>query len=149
MRRLREGWLTALLLTGALLVAGKALVTAGWTDGLAVVPWAGLGGLVAGLFLARSTFHAPTCHLMSAFYGLTWIGFLLGRQLSSALTWRERIIELAARFIYWLYQAITGGTGRDALIFVMLLSGLFWLLGYNAAWNTYRRMRIWRAIYKK
>lgn len=144
--KLEEGWTTALFLLGALLAAGWVLVAAEWTEGLAVVPRAGVGGLIAGLFLGWSVFRGRTCHLLSAVYGLAWVGFLLGSELPKGLTWGERITELAARFFYWVHQAVTGGTGYDALIFVMLLSVLFWILGYSAAWNTYRRMRVWRAI---
>ena len=144
--RLREGWSTALFLLGAILAAGGALAATEWAEGLDVVPWAGIGGLAAGLLLGWSVFQGRTCHLFSAIYGLAWVGFLLGRGLPGELTWSERITELAARFFHWVGQAVTGGTGHDALIFVMLLSGLFWILGYNAGWNTYRRMRAWRAI---
>ncbi len=144
--KLEEGWNTALFLLGAILAAGWVLVAAGWTEGLDIVPRASIGGLAAGLFLGWSVFRGRTCHLLSAIYGLAWVGFLLGRGLPGELTWGERITELGARFFYWVGQAVTGGTSHDALIFVMLLSGLFWILGYSATWNTYRRMRVWQAI---
>jgi hypothetical protein len=144
--RLEEGWSTALFLLGALLAAGWGLAATEWTVGLDVVPLAGVGGLAAGLFLGWSVFRGRACHMFSAVYGLTWVGFLLGRRLPEGLTWGERVAELAARLFYWVHQAVTGGTGYDALIFVMLLSGLFWILGYSAGWNTYRRMRVWHAI---
>jgi len=144
--RLEEGWNTALFLLGAILVAGWGLAATKWTEGLHVVPVAGVGGLAAGLLLGWSVFPGWVCHLLSTIYGLTWVGFLLGLGLPGELTGGERIVELSARFSYWFSQAVTGGTSHDALIFVMLLSGLFWILGYNAAWNTYRRTRAWRAI---
>ena len=143
---LEEGWITVVCLLGALLVAGWALVATGWAEGLDVVPLVGVGGLAAGLLLGWSVFRGRICHLFSAIYGLTWVGFLVGRELPGELTWGERITELAARVFYWIQQALTGGTGRDALIFVILLSVLFWILGYSAAWNTFRRMRVWRAV---
>jgi len=144
--RLEEGWSTALFLLGAILAAGWTLVATKWTEGLGIVPMVGLGGLAAGLFLGWSVFRGRMCHLFSIVYGLAWVGFLLGCRLSGELTWGERITELTGRFFYWIHQAVTGGPGQDALIFVMLLSGLFWILGYSAAWNTYRRVRVWRAI---
>jgi hypothetical protein len=144
--RLEEGWSTALFLLGALLAAGWTLVVTGWTEGLDVVPIVGVGGLAAGLFLGWSIFRGWMCHIASGIYGLAWVGFLLGRGLPGELAWDERITQLAGRLSHWAHQAVTGGTGHDSLIFVMLLSGLFWILGYNAGWNTYRRMRVWRAI---
>jgi len=144
--RLREGWSTALFLLGAILAAGGTLVATRWGEGLDVVLWAGAGGLAAGLLLGWSVFGGRICHLFSTIYGLAWVGFLLGRDLPEALTWGERITALAARFFHWAGQAVTGGVGGDALIFILLLGGLFWILGYNAGWNTYRRMRVWRAV---
>jgi len=144
--KLQEGWGTAVILLGAVLAVGWAVVATDWTDGLGVVPQAGVGGLVAGLFLGWSVFRARTCHLLSTAYGLTCVGYLLGRGLTDELTWGERIAQLITRIFDWGYQAVTGGIGQDALIFVTLLSALFWILGYNAAWNTYRRVRVWRAI---
>jgi len=143
---MEEGWSTALFLLGAILAAGWVLVAAGWAEGLDVLPMVGVGGLAAGLFLGWSVFRARICHLFGLVYGLAWVGFLLGRRLPGDLTWGERITELVARLFYWVQQVVTGGKGRDTLIFVMLLSGLFWILGYSAAWNTFRRMRVWRAI---
>ena len=142
----REGWSTALFLAGMIMAAGWTLVATEWTEGLDVVLWAGIGGMIAGMLLGWSVLGGSVSHLIGAVYGLTWVGFLLGRSLPERLTSGERIRELVAHLYYWIQQAVTGGTGRDMLIFVMLLSGLFWLLGYNAAWNTYRRMRVWRAI---
>ena len=135
-----------LLLSGAVLAAGWALVATDWTDGLDLVLWAGLGGVVAGLLLGWSVFPSLASHLASAIYGLAWVGFLLCRRLPEGLTAGERIRQLVVHLVYWFQQAVTGGEGRDTLIFVMLLGGLFWILGYNAAWNTYRRLRVWRAI---
>jgi transglutaminase-like putative cysteine protease len=144
--KIEEGWGTALFLLGAILAAGRMLVATEWTEGLGVLPMIGVGGLAAGLFLGWSVFRARICHLFGLVYGLAWVGFLLGRRLPADLTWGERIAELVARLLYWIHQAVTGGRGRDTLIFVIVLSGLFWILGYSAAWNTYRRMRVWRAI---
>jgi len=143
---LEEGWSTLVFLLGALLAAGWVLAATRWADGLDVVPLVAAGGLISGLFLAWSVFRGRTCHFFSLVYGLTWIGFLLGRGLPGQLTWGERITDLAARFFYWVRQAVTGGTGRDPMVFVLLLAGLFWMLGYSAAWNTYRHMRAWGAV---
>ena len=144
--RLEQGWTTALFLLGAILSAGWAVVAARWAEGLGIVPIAGAGGLIAGLFMGWSVFRHRISHFFSAIYGLAWVGFLLGLNLSGDLTWGERITHLAVRLYNWLGQVLTGGIGRDALIFVMLLSGLFWVLGYHAAWYTYRRMQAWRAV---
>ena len=144
--RLEEGWITGVFLLGAVLVAAWVVVATEWAEGLDIVPVVSAGGVIAGTFLGWSVLRGRVCHLFGAIYGLAWVGFLLGQGLPGDLTWAERIADLAARFFYWVRQVVTGGQGRDSLIFVLLLSGLFWILGYSAAWNTYRRMRAWRAI---
>ncbi|NLF00091.1 MAG: transglutaminase domain-containing protein, partial [Anaerolineales bacterium] len=144
--KLREGWSTALLLAGMVLACASIYTATDWASGLETVLWAGLGGLIAGLLLGWSVFSSAISHWMAAVYGLAWLGFLWGRQLPSSLTGRERIVELASHLGYWVEQAFGGGTGRDPLIFLMFLGALFWTLGYNAAWNTYRHARPWWAV---
>jgi len=144
--KLKEGGSTALFLVGMVVAAGWTMARTDWAEGLDVVLWAGLGGVVAGFFLGWSVIRGAVSHFISAIYGLAWVGYLLGRRLPEGLSSGERIRQLVAHLAYWIRQAATGGEGRDTLIFVMLLSGLFWILGYNAAWNTYRRTRIWRAL---
>ena len=46
----------------------------------------------------------------------------------------------------WLNKAVGGGTSRDGLIFILQTSGIFWLLGYFAAWYTFRKPRVWRVV---
>jgi transglutaminase-like putative cysteine protease len=145
--RLEEGWGPVLFLLGAFLSAGGALAATDWTEGLGVLSVVGAGGLAAGLFLGWSVFQGWICHLFGAIYGLAWIGFLVGRELPGELAWGQRVVELADRLAKWIDLAVTGGEGQDGLIFVMLLSGIFWILGYSASWNTYRRVRAWRAIF--
>ena len=128
-----------------LLTTALALVSTGWADRLEMVPLAGMVGLVGGLLLSQSTFTSWRSHLLSTVYGLAWIGFLAGRGLAQELSWRQRIFEVGTRIADWLQQAAYGGTSQDSLIFVLLLSSLFWILGYSAAWNTYRHRRAWLA----
>jgi hypothetical protein len=128
-----------------LLTSALALVATEWVDQLGIVPLVGMGGLAAGLVLGISSFPDWLTHLFSTFYGLTWTTILVGQSLPGNLVWRDRVIALATRVSTWVYQAFTGGTGQDSLIFLLLLSALFWILGYNAAWNTYRHPRPWAA----
>jgi transglutaminase-like putative cysteine protease len=125
---------------------GRAVVATEWTDGLDVVPWAGIVGLMAGALLGWSVIGGMASHAIGVVYGLGWVGLLLAQQLPSRLSGREQIAELFGRLADWARIAVSGGTSTDPLIFVMLLAALFWILGYNAGWNTYRRLRVWRAL---
>jgi hypothetical protein len=83
-------------------------------------------------------------------YGLALIAFLVGRTLpGEELTWRARILELVNRQMVWVEQAVDGRASRDSLIFVLQTSGVFWLLGYTAAWYTFRNLRVWRVVFRR
>ena len=128
-----------------MLVSSLTVVATEWTDRLEILPLAGLVGLIAGHLLSLSSFRSTTSHLFSAVYGLAWVGFLVGSGLPEGLSWRERILELGGRVSGWVQQALSGGTSQDSLIFLLFLAILFWILGYSAAWNTYRHRRAWLA----
>lgn len=146
--KLSEGWGTLILLWLLITVAAMAIVAAEYTDeGIEVLLTIGTVGIVAGLALAKSRFPARWAHLFALVYGLAAIGYLVGGTLPGEdLTWRARILNLADRQIVWVQKALDGQASRDSLIFVLQTSGVFWLLGYTAAWNTFRISRVWRAV---
>jgi transglutaminase-like putative cysteine protease len=143
--KLAEGWSSFFLLWVMLLAAATSISAAAWTRGLGSLAAAATLGLVAGLLLAKSHFPAMIAHLFSLVYGLFVVGYLIGSMIEQ-LTWRERWGELTERFVTWLTKATSGGTSRDSLMFVLLLACLLWLLGYIAAWYTFRRPRLWRVL---
>jgi len=140
------GWLSFALLTLMLLSVAWSVNAARWTEGLYVLQWMVLGGLLLGLGLSHSRweglfplFHAFLC-------GTAWLTFGLSRLLPEELGARERVLQLLIRFSLWLARAVAGEGGADNLIFVLLLAVLSWWLAYFAAWALYRRQRVWRAV---
>lgn len=144
--KLEEGWSTLTLLWAMILVAGMAIMQSDLIDGLHIVPLAGSIGLLAGVTLAKSRFPTRTAHIMALVYGLFVVIYLTGNLLPEGMLWRERVFDIFNRQLVWLRKAIGGGTSRDGLIFVIQTSAIFWLLGYSAAWYTFRLPRVWRAI---
>ena len=144
--RLKEGWSTLFLLWAMLLVAGSAIVQTNLIEGLHVVSIAATLGLFAGLALAKSTFKDRTAHLYALVFGLFAVAYLIGMILPGDEIWRERVLEIAARQGAWLQKAVNGGTSRDGLIFVIQTTAVYWVLGYTAAWYTFRHPRLWRVI---
>jgi len=122
-----------------------AIVAANWTDGLEVLWLVALMGMVVGWLISISRFRSLTAHLLSTVYGATWIGYLLAGPLPYLL-WRDRILVLYGRLVAWIGLALRGGTGRDSLLFILLLSLIVWWVGYTATWNTVRYQRVWRAV---
>jgi transglutaminase-like putative cysteine protease len=141
----RVDWV--ILIPAAMLVASPAasLIAANWTDGLEVLLAAGFLGMLAGLVLSISRFRSLTSHLLSTLYGIFWLGYVFAGPLPYDL-WRDRIVILIMRINGWIALALRGGTGRDSLLFVLVLSLLFWGLGYIAIWNLVRHQRIWHAL---
>ncbi len=144
--KLEEGWSTLLLLLALIVTAAITIRQAELTAGTHVLPIVGGTAVLIGLLLAKSRFSSRTAHIMALIYGFIVVGYLVGTILPEALPWRERIIDLGSRQVEWLSKAFTGGTSRDGLIFVLQTAAIFWLLGYSAAWYTFRKPRVWRAV---
>jgi hypothetical protein len=79
-------------------------------------------------------------------YGLALLTYLLGSGLPESMTWQERVFDLFGRQFVWVSKALSQGSSRDGLIFVIHTSAVFWLLGYTAAWYTFREPRLWRVV---
>jgi transglutaminase-like putative cysteine protease len=144
--RLKEGWSTLFLLWAMLLIASMAIVQTNLIDGLYVVSVAATAGLFTGLALAKSSFKDRTAHFYALIYGLFVIVYLIGVIMPGEQLWRERVLEIASRQGAWFLKAVEGGTSRDGLIFVIQTTAVYWLLGYTAAWYTFRHPRLLRVI---
>jgi transglutaminase-like putative cysteine protease len=140
----------ALLVMLAAVMAG--IVAAEWLPGLSVVLWAGVIGIAAGAVLANSHFPNFAAHITSSIYGLFTIVVIAGTRADVAKVgdglsgWRERVFVIADRITEFTRAASQNGTSRDTLVFILILSALFWLLGYTAAWYSFRSRRIWHVI---
>lgn len=144
--RLKEGWSTLFLLWAMLLVASTAIAQTDLIEGLHVVSVAAIAGMLTGLALAKSEFKDRTAFLYAIIFGLFTVAYLIGTILPGELLWRERILEIGARQGEWLQKAVEGGTSRDGLIFVIQTTAVYWILGYTAAWYTFRHPKLWRVI---
>ncbi len=144
----RSDLVTLFVLFVMLFAVVNSVVVAEWTPGLGVTLWPMILGLLAGIALAFSNFSAWTAHITSFIYGLFVLGIIGGTHISipQNLEWRERIFVIIGRIIEWMGVAFNNGGSRDSLIFVLVLCGLFWLLGYTAAWYSFRHRRIWHVI---
>lgn len=145
--KLEEGWTTLLLVWSLIAVTGMAIITAELTDsGLNVLMLVGTGGVVSGLLLAKSSFSSRMAHAISVVYGLALITYAVGGLLPGDLPWRLRIIDLVQRQALWMSKAVDGGISRDTIIFILQTAAIFWMLGYTAAWYTFREPRVWRVV---
>ncbi len=144
--RIEEGWFTLLLTWGMVIIAAAAILNADLIPGLGGLPFIATIAVLTGLLLSKSSFSSRKAHLIALVYGLFLVTLMVGRTLPDEMLWRERTFDLFNRQVIWLTKAISQGSSRDGLIFVIHTSAVFWLLGYTAAWYTFRYPRIWRVI---
>ncbi|MFZ0546203.1 MAG: transglutaminase domain-containing protein [Candidatus Promineifilaceae bacterium] len=144
--KLEEGWFTLLLVWALVIIAAAATLDAELMDGLEYLPLIGTAAVLAGVLLAKSRFSSRTAHIFSLVYGLGLLVFILGSMLPESMTWQARIFDLVERQFVWVTKALSQGASRDGLIFVIQTSAVFWLLGYTAAWYTFRAPRVWRVV---
>lgn len=142
----REGWSSLIFLLGVMLAVAWSLDTAQWAEGMSLVQWAAIAGLVLGVLSARSSFPGWFLHLAAVVHSFFWMTFLAGSLLAASLPWIERVDEIRLRYWFWLGKAFSGNPNSDNLIFLMeLLLVMFWI-AYAAAWFAYRRRITWAAV---
>ena len=144
--KLPEGWTTLLLVAGMVMSATWSITSAKWVDELHVIETAAVYGLLVGLLLAKSRFPAMVAHLFSLVYGAALVSYLGTRLVPTTFGLRDRLLELGYHMNSWLLNVLQGGHSGDALMFVLFLACVVWLMGYVAAWATFRTYRIWWAI---
>lgn len=143
---IEEGWSTLTLVWAMVLVSAAAILQADLISGLHILTFISSIAVFAGLLLAKSRFSSRTAHLFSLFYGLFVILYFVGTTLPAEMGWRERVIDLLQRQFIWFGKAFGSGTSRDGIIFVIQTSAIYWVVGYTAAWFTFRNPRVWRAV---
>ncbi len=144
--QIEEGWFTLLLVWGLVSIAVAAIINADLIPGLEYLPLIATAGVLTGLALAKSKFSGQTAFILGLIYGLFLVTVLIGRELPGDLTWRLRVGDLIARQLVWVGKAVTQGSSRDGLIFVIHTSFVFWLLSITAAWFTFRGSHVWRVV---
>jgi len=132
-----------------LMAVAGSIINAEWMPGLDAILWAVLFGLLAGTALTYSHFPSWTAHLTSVVYG-SFASILICITTDPSIArlddWRERIVSLLDKLIAWGREALNNGTSRETVVFVLMLSGLFWLLAHMAAWYSFRKQRIWHVL---
>ncbi|MCC6803385.1 MAG: transglutaminase domain-containing protein [Anaerolineae bacterium] len=152
-RRLSRSWqrafapgdLAGLVIAAVLLMMPAfALVAAAWPLSASTLYPVTLLSVLFGFMLARSQYNELLGLLISGIYGACFV--LLIAALNQPTGLGDGIYTVFSRLFQWLLDASTGGINQDDLVFTLLVSSLFWFLGYNLAWHLFRVDRVWRAI---
>lgn len=145
----RTRWWDALagfFLLLALFTAASRLVATGWTRDLSVVQTLTFFGVVIGLALGYSRFSPFVAFLLAAAYGIIAIPWQLGSLLRDDLLWLERATILINRLGIILYQILHREVLRDSLLFLIIMSILYWVLSVQAGYWMVRYGHSWEAV---
>lgn len=140
-----HGEITALVIAVLLLLMpALSLNSAGWLlDMRTLLPVAALS-VFFGFVLARSQYNELIGLIITTIYGGCFV--VLIAALNDPAGLGRGIYNVFIRLFTWIVDASTGGINQDNLIFTLLVSSLFWFLGYNLSWHLFRIDRVWRAI---
>lgn len=123
-----------------------ALSAARWAEGLGILPWAAMGGLLLATALAHTHWDGPFPWLHGLFTGVAWVGLLAGRLLPGDLPLHQRYYQLISRTSVWLERASSDVAVADNLVFVTQMAFLIWWLAFFAAWAIFRQGKAWSAV---
>lgn len=138
---------SVLILTAALvMIVTWGIGATGWTKGLSIVTFVGLGSIIISLMLAHSILPGVLTHLFSLIIGIGWSFWVTSRLLPANYSWLERWQNLAFRLQSWYEQAIQGGTSYDNLMFIFQMGVIVWVTGYLMVWFLFRSGKVWPAI---
>lgn len=151
--RLREGWITFILLGAVILTVTGAIQRADWTDDLAILTPITFGGLFLGLALAKwQRVPVIVAHLLALVIGMALIinrmqgvpGLL--PLAADANNWQGAVRFMFARAQAWYVSTGTDTYTDDFYLFVLGLAGLMWILSYACTWMLFRSRWIWPAL---
>lgn len=151
--RLMQGWqrfiasgdmTTLIILVVLSLVAPLSLGAAEWPLEMNVIMPISLMSVLFGYVLARSQFNELLALVISIIYGFCLVLLMTALSLDSGIG--EGVYEVFSRTTTWVADIASDDINPDDLVFTLLVATLFWFLGYNAAWHTFRVDRVWRVI---
>ena len=151
--KLREGWLTFLLLGASVLTVTGAIQRADWTDDLAILTPITFGGLLLGLALAKwRRLPSLLSHLLAIVIGALFIIMQMRAVPNLLPLARENQSYLGAvRFLLerarvWYFATGTDQYSDDFYLFVFGIAALMWLVSYLSVWMVFRARWIWPAL---
>ncbi len=136
----------ALLLLILITTAFTRLIATEWTDHLRLMRTTAWLGLIAGLALGVSRFSPRRSTFFAFVYGLFIITYSIGLTLGEGVLWTERIQSLIGRIgviVNYLFQQ---RAVPDNLLFLVLMSIIFWVLSIHAGYSMTRYGNPWIVI---
>jgi len=139
-------WLSAVLLLICMQLAAGRLVATRWTEELHLVQVITLFGTILGLALGKSIFKRFWVVFFAAAYGIFLIPWRIGLTLEQEIEWRVRLINLWGRLGIVVQDLLTRKSVTDNLLFLTLMSILFWALSIYAGYILMREGNPWKVV---
>ena len=136
----------AFFLMVALLIAASRLSATHWTAHLELVQYLSVVGLVIGLALGYSKFKPIWTKLMAAVYGAFFIPWILGLVLNPGVPWSERLLIMGERIQSAWILAVNRKPVPDPILFLLLMSLLFWIVSVSASYYLTRYSSPWMTV---
>jgi transglutaminase-like putative cysteine protease len=134
------------LLLVVLTASFTRLISTQWTEGLTITRTLSYLGLAAGLALGYSKFPPRIAALFATAYGLFAVPWRLGLTLGEGILWQERLVSLAGRLSVTINQLVHQQAVTDNLLFLTLMSALYWTISVNAGYSLTRYASPWRTV---
>lgn len=144
--RIREGWGVLLLTLALTLVAGTAIGSTGWTEGMRLIPLASLGAFILGLMIAKSTLPGWIAHIFSVIIGFAWAFWLTTRLFPNTWSWEFRWAWVWWYLYRWFLALFGGGVSHETRVFVLQMAFIVWEITYLSLWFIFRTRQPWLAI---
>ncbi len=139
-----EGWLTFVILMGPLLVITGTVTDAAWADTPSLAGIV-LASALMGLVVAKVPGNPIGWHLAAIVLGAGFVYWQMST-VTEATGFFEQFLSLNNRLNQWGEAASEGGISTDTIPFALMLASFAWLIGYTAAWATFRKHNLWLAV---
>jgi transglutaminase-like putative cysteine protease len=138
---------SAVLLMFAMIAAALRLSATDWAEHLEVTQSTVFWGILLGLAVGKSIYSARAALLFFINYGLIIIPWQLGLLLfSPKVEWKERLLSMAGRIGQVFNQIAQREQVTDNMLFLLLMTILFWAITTFAAYILVRKAGVWRAV---
>src|SRR5574341_814258 len=132
-----------LLLLVILTTAFSRLIATRWAENLDITRQIVYLGLILGLALGYSRFSSRRAAFFGLVYGIIFITWRLGITMGSDVAWIERLQSLAGRLGVIIWYLTQQRAVPDNLLFISLMSALFWFISLHAGYTLIRYANPW------
>lgn len=140
---------SAILLIAIVITSANRLNATEWTNHLTITQSIIVIACIFGMLLGYSRFSGKTSLLFAILYGAFFVTWQLGLTVEidrANLLWSDRLINIADRLRVVIFQIITNEIVYDSILFLVIMSVLFWVIGISAGYNLIRRGNPWQAL---